>query len=295
MNKVIECRNLTHYYSNKMVFENLNLELEEGRILGLLGKNGAGKSTTINIMNGFLEPQSGECLIYGENSQRLSTHTKKRIGFLIEGHVQYAFMNIREIEKFYSGFYDQWQPEPFWDLVSKLGVEKKQKISTMSCGQQSQVALGLILAQDPDLLILDDFSMGLDPGYRRLFVDYLRTYAKEKKKTIFATSHITQDIERLIDDVVIMGHNKILAQCPLMEFSTNFKQFSFQATDIIDKLSPADFVTNIEVNGNKVDLFTYANEDTVRAYFMTNNITHSEFKQVDMPLEDAFLGLTGKY
>ena len=97
----------------------------------------------------------------------------------------------------------------------------------MSCGQRSQVALGIILAQDPDLLILDDFSMGLDPGYRRLFIDYLREYAKAENKTIFTTSHIIQDMERLIDDVLIIDYNRVLAQKPVNEFMETFKQFSF--------------------------------------------------------------------
>jgi ABC-2 type transport system ATP-binding protein len=110
---------------------------------------------------------------------------KEKIGFLIEGHIKYAFMNIHQIEKFYSGFYPNWKRDAYFELMSKLKVTPKQKISTMSCGQRSQVALGLILAQDPDLLVLDDFTLGLDPGYRRLFVDYLREYAKAENKTIF--------------------------------------------------------------------------------------------------------------
>lgn len=295
MNKVIECKNLTHYYGKKLVYENLNIHLEEGRILGLLGKNGAGKSTTINIMNGFLQPRSGECLIYGENSQNLSPATKKRIGFLIEGHVQYAFMNIHQIEKFYAGFYENWQPEPYWDLMSKLKVSPKQKISTMSCGQRSQVALGLILAQDPDLLILDDFSMGLDPGYRRLFIDYLRAYAKEKNKTIFTTSHIIQDMERLIDDVLVMDYNRVLAQMPIADFMGNFKQFNFELENENVAFDDADFIVNLERITNQIELFTYDSEATVTSYLKSKGIIHSKFKQVEMQLEDAFIGLTGKY
>ena len=295
MNKVVECIDLTHYYGKKLVYENLNIHLEEGGILGLLGKNGAGKSTTINIMNGFLQPHSGQCLIYGENSQNLSPANKKRIGFLIEGHIQYAFMNIHQIEKFYSGFYEDWQPEPYWDLMAKLKVTPKQKISTMSCGQRSQVALGLILAQNPDLLILDDFSMGLDPGYRRLFIDYLRAYAKEKKKTIFTTSHIIQDMERLIDDVLVMDYNRVLAQMPVDEFMGTFKQFDFELEQQHIDLTSEDCIVNYEKIGNKIELFTYDDEERIKQYLNNNKIAFKNFKQVEMQLEDAFIGLTGKY
>lgn len=295
MNKVIECINLTHYYGKRLVYENLNIHLEEGHILGLLGKNGAGKSTTINIMNGFLQPRSGECLIYGENSQKLRPETKKRIGFLIEGHVQYTFMNIHQIEKFYSGFYENWKPEPYWDLMAKLNIAPKQKISTMSCGQRSQVALGLILAQDPDLLILDDFSMGLDPGYRRLFIDYLRAYAKDNHKTIFTTSHIIQDMERLIDDVLVMDYNRVLAQMPIANFMDNFKQFNFKVENNTIDFEKEDFVVNCEKVRNQIELFTYDSEETIKNYLSSNNIAHSHFEKINMQLEDAFIGLTGKY
>lgn len=291
----IECRNLTHYYGKKLVYENLNINVREGSILGLLGKNGAGKTTTINILNGFLQPRSGECLIYGENTQHLSPENKARIGFLIEGHIQYAFMNIHQIEKFYSGFYPKWDNEPYWELMSKLKVTPKQKLSTMSCGQRSQVALGLILAQDPDLLILDDFSMGLDPGYRRLFIDYLREYAKSKNKTIFTTSHIIQDMERLIDDVLIMDYNRVLAQRNVNDFMREFKQFDFEVENPNINLSNEDFVVNFEKLGNKVELYTYDSEEYVKNFLSGNGIAHSNFRKVEMGLEDAFIGLTGKY
>ncbi len=295
MNNVIECNNLTHYYGSKLVYENLNIHVKEGSILGLLGKNGAGKTTTINILNGFLQPRSGECLIYGENTQHLSPKTKARIGFLIEGHIQYAFMDIHQIEKFYSGFYPRWNPKPYWELMSKLKVEPHQKISSMSCGQRSQVALGLILAQDPDLLILDDFSMGLDPGYRRLFIDYLRAYAKAEHKTIFTTSHIISDMERLIDDVLIMDYNRVLKQCPVNEFMDSFKQFNFRLENGDIDLSAEPFVANLEKVKNEVELYTYESEEFVKKALDNKGIKYSDFSQVNMTLEDAFIGLTGKY
>jgi len=295
MSNVIECNNLTHYYGTKLVYENLNIHVKEGSILGLLGKNGAGKTTTINILNGFLQPRSGECLIYGENTQNLSPQTKARIGFLIEGHIQYSFMDIHQIEKFYRGFYPKWNNKPYWDLMSKLKVEPHQKISSMSCGQRSQVALGLILAQDPDLLILDDFSMGLDPGYRRLFIDYLRAYAKAEHKTIFTTSHIISDMERLIDDVLIMDYNRVLEQCPVSDFMEGFKQFNLKLENPEIDLSKEDFAANVEKVKDMVELYTYESEENIKKALDGKGIKYSSFSRVNMTLEDAFIGLTGKY
>jgi ABC-2 type transport system ATP-binding protein len=295
MKNVIEIKNLTHYYGKKMVYENLNINVPGGRILGLLGKNGAGKTTTINILNGFLEPRSGECLIYGENTQNLSPETKARIGYLIEGHVQYSFMNIYQIEKFYSGFYKKWNRDAYFGLIKKLKVTPKQKIATMSCGQRSQVALGLILAQDPDLLILDDFSMGLDPGYRRLFIDYLREYLTATNKTMFTTSHIISDMERLIDDILIMDYNRILTQQPVSEFLSRFNQFVFELDrDDID-LKTEKIALNVERIKNQYEFYTYESEDSVKGFLNNKGLIFKNFRKVEMNLEDAFIGLTGKY
>lgn len=294
-NYVIQCIDLTHYYGKKLVYENLNINVAEGRILGLLGKNGAGKSTTINILNGFLEPRSGQCLIYGEDTQNLSPATKRRIGYLIEGHVQYSFMNVHQIEKFYSGFYPNWKRDAYFNLIDKLKITPRQKISTMSCGQRAQVALGLILAQDPDLLILDDFSLGLDPGYRRLFIDYMREYAKAEGKTVFLTSHIIQDMERLIDDILIMDYNRVLVQSPVKDFTSRFKEFTFELDRDDVELKDHPLAVNVEHLRNHYEFYTYGSEAEVKQLLEGRGILYRNFKEEPMTLEDAFIGLTGKY
>jgi len=212
MEPVIVCDHLTHYYGSRKIYEDLSFEVGPGRIVGLLGKNGTGKTTTINILMGYLKPRSGECRIFGEPVQKLSPATREKVALLLEGHVQYSYMNIGQIERFYSAFYPKWNRDAYYGLMEKLKVAPGQMISKMSNGQRSQVALGLILAQNADLLVLDDFSLGLDPGYRRLFCEYLRDYAKAEGKTVFLTSHIIQDLEKLVDEVIIMDYGSILVQ-----------------------------------------------------------------------------------
>lgn len=296
MENVIECRNLTHYYGNRMIYENLSFTVPRGRILGLLGKNGTGKTTTINILSGYLQPRSGECLIFGENIQQMNPVTRQRIGLLIEGHVQYAFMNVEEIERYYSAFYPNWNREAYYGLVRKLKIAPRQRIARMSCGQRSQVALGLILAQNAELLVLDDFSMGLDPGYRRLFIDYLREYAKAESKTIFLTSHIIQDMERLIDDCIIMDYGSILIQQPVQQLLNTFRRYTFRIEGTIPEILPENATLyHSAVIRDCGETYSFEDAEYVSCWLRRNGIAYKELKAESLNLEDAFIGLTGKY
>lgn len=294
MENVISCKSLTHYYGKRLIYKDLSFDVPKGRILGLLGKNGTGKTTTINILNGYLKPKSGECLIFGRNVQSMEPSLRRNIGLLIEGHIQYSFMNIRQIEKFYASFYPKWKKEAFYELVGKLKITPKQRINRMSCGQRSQIALGLILAQDPELLILDDFSLGLDPGYRRLFVDYLREYARAEQKTVFLTSHIIQDMERLIDDCIIMDYGHIMIQMPVKELLNSVKRYEFTLPDRYElKECPGFYYPS--VIRNRVETFSFLPVEEAKEKLISHDIPFSGLKTEPVNLEDAFIGLTGKY
>lgn len=203
----IEIKNLSHSYKDKIIYKDLNLCIKHGTVFGLLGKNGVGKSTLINILMGYIKPTSGECLIFGEESHNLSKETKQDIALLHEGFIAYDYMSIKQVEEFFAAFYKGWKKELFYDLVDLMKLDYGQKLKTLSFGQKSQVVLGLIFAQDAKLLILDDYSMGLDAGYRRLFIDYLKEYIKNKDKTVLITSHTMNDLENLIDDMAIIQSN----------------------------------------------------------------------------------------
>lgn len=294
MSSVIQCNNITHYYGNRLIYKDLSFSVEKGKILGLLGKNGTGKTTIINILNGYLKPYSGECRLLGEDMRSLSIETKAKVGLLLEGHVQHSYFNIVQIEKFYSKFFKNWKREYYWDLMDKLKVTRKQKISTMSCGQRSQVALGLILAQDPELLILDDFSMGLDPGYRRLFVDYLKDYVSSTNKTIFLTSHIIQDMEKLIDETMILDYGKLLLHKPTKEILDSFQRFTLSAENA-KNLNVNDFIYTIEHFKSHTEFYSFESKERIEQHLRNEGIKISNLKQEQLSLEDAFIGLTGKY
>ena len=205
-------------------------------------------------------------------------------------------MTIQQIEKFYSAFYPkQWKKEAYYELMNKLKVAPKQRISRMSCGQRSQVALGLILAQNAELLVLDDFSLGLDPGYRRLFIEYLKEYAKAESKTIFLTSHIIQDMERLIDDCIIMDYGKILIQKPVNDLLNTFTRYRF-TTGSGEVQLPADSqLYNTSVIRGHAETYSFQDMEYVKQWLEQNGIPHTSLSAEKMNLEDVFIGLTGKY
>lgn len=295
-NNVIECINLTHYYGKRLIYKDLNFNVPKGKILGLLGKNGTGKTTTINILSGYLKPFSGKCLIFNQEANAIRPETRKRIGLLIEGHVQYQFMNIEQIEKFYSAFFPgQWKREAYYGLMEKLKVAPKQKINKMSNGQRSQVALGLILAQNPELLVLDDFSLGLDPGYRRLFVEYLRDYAKSENKTVFLTSHIIQDMEQLIDDCIIMDYGKILVQMPIKDLLSTIKRYRCYVPERQVVKENIEKLYHPEKHKVLLEFCSFEPIEEVEKILKKECIDFKNLKCENINLEDAFIGLTGKY
>lgn len=291
---VIICDHLTHYYGKRRIYSDLSFTVKKGTITGLLGKNGTGKTTTINILMGYLKPTSGCCTVFGEDASEISPVTRARIALLLEGHVQYSFMTISQIEKFYSAFYPKWNRDAYYELMSRLKVAPGQRISNMSNGQKSQVALGLILAQNADLLVLDDFSLGLDPGYRRLFIEYLRDYAKSEGKTVFITSHIIQDIEKLVDDCIIMDYGKILFHDKIGTLTGNLVKYTYMNGGDT-KMPSGDQILNPSEFRGKTEFYSFAPENEIRSKMKADGIETESLKSEKMNLEDAFIGLTGKY
>ena len=295
MSSVIECLELTHFYGDKPALRGVSWELQPGRICGLLGRNGAGKTTTINILNSFLTPRAGCCRLLGEDSHQLTPQTKSRIAYLIEGHVQYGFFNIHQIERFYSAFYPKWNPAIYYHLMAKLDITPAQRIATMSCGQRSQVALGLVLAQNPDLIIFDDYSMGLDPGYRRLFVEVIRDYAADGQRSILLTSHIIQDLEGLIDDVIIYQRGRVLIDTQLPKLTKEFRKFAFETAGEFQDHHDETKHLRLERAGKQSAIYGFLDAATARLELGQLGVTPENLREAPLTLEDTFIALTGKY
>jgi ABC-2 type transport system ATP-binding protein len=294
MKPAIDVQSLCHRFRNgRTVYEDLNFSVESGTVCGLLGKNGQGKTTLVNILMGFLKPTGGCCRVLGENSHDLSPAVRNRIGLLHEGHLAYEFMTIDQTERFFRGCYPNWRSDIFYGLVNKMGLPPKYKVGHLSCGQRSQVVLGVIMAQNPDLLILDDYTMGLDAGYRRLFLEVLHDFKIQGGKTIFVTSHIVQDLEQLVDSLIFLDQGKI-TQVGLETFMTRFGKYVFE-TDQSPDLVKDGLIQGVERQGRHFVLYSYADQEALAGHLAGMGVDACNLRRAAMTLEDGFIGLMGKY
>ena len=295
MKEVIRVKGLTHCYGKRVCYMDLDFSVPSGKVCGLLGKNGVGKTTLIKILMGFLRPTAGRCKVFGEDSHNLSPATRARIGLLFEGHLTYEFMSIAQIERFYAPHYPNWNRDYYYSLVDRLGLPHNHLIKNMSCGQRSQVVLGLIMAQQPDLLILDDYSMGLDAGYRRLFLDYIREYLKDSHKTVFLTSHVIQDMEQFVDQVIFLERGGRLLITSLEKFMATFRCCRLPRNGRPQSPVPDQVIKNIETHADYWDIFSFSDPDRISQALHDQGFHPQALEQVPLSLEDAFIGYTGRY
>lgn len=294
MKNVIEVNGLSHCYGGRVIYEDLSFSVPRGKVFGLLGKNGVGKTTLIKILMGFLRPSGGTCRILGDDSHDLSPETRRKVGLLFEGHLSYGFMTIESIEQFFAPFYPNWRKDLYYDLTSKLKLPLSHKIGNMSEGQRSQVVLGLIMAQQPEVLILDDYTMGLDAGYRALFLDYLADYLKQEDVTVLVTSHIVQDLEKFVDEVIFLERGGAATQLPLNDFLGGFKQYILPSTSetVPDKGS---VIKNIELSCGNLLIYSFADITAVKEHLEAQGVNCDALTEKPMTFEEAFIGFTGRY
>ena len=194
MEYVIETDDLTRYYRSKPVVNAVNLRIPKGSIYGFLGRNGAGKSTTIKMMLGFVTPTRGSSAVFGENSLNLSPTTRGRIGYLAEGHNVYGWMTVNECRDFQRGTYGKWNDDLFVRVIQHFGLSLKDKARDLSRGQRAGLCLALTLAPEPELLLLDDPALGLDPVARHSLLQAMVFVTRGGEQTILFSSHMLADV-----------------------------------------------------------------------------------------------------
>ncbi|WP_426190082.1 ATP-binding cassette domain-containing protein [Massilia sp. DWR3-1-1] len=206
---VIDTRDLCLHYRGKLALDHLTLAIADGGIHAVVGANGAGKSSLFRLLLGFESPSAGTATILGCDSARLTPALRARIGFVNEEHTLPAWMRVSELAAMQRRQYPSWNGERYAAVVSNFNVLPTQKIAELSRGERAGVNLALALAQCPQLLILDEPTLGLDVVAKRAFLEALMASALDDGATIVYCSHQMEEVERLADQLVILERGQL--------------------------------------------------------------------------------------
>ena len=290
MTDVISTTRLTKYYGNKRVVNCLNLKVEQGQVYGFLGRNGAGKSTTIKMLMGMVRPNSGEAELLGEKISELSPQTRERIAYIAEGHPLYNWMSIGEAVKFTQAFYTQWNATLVEQILDHFELSRKQKLRRLSNGQRAQVSLALAVAPEPELLILDDPTLGLDTVVRRDFLESLIQIIQRKGRTILFSSHVLGDVERVADRIGIMVNGVLRVDCPTDHFRESVKKLVLDFSAPAPEQFDCPGLVNSWHRGSQLELILVGYDEAQRT--AVESLEPRSIQVIDLNLEEAFVEYT---
>lgn len=206
---MLEVKNLSKKFKN-FELDNISFKLEPGYIMGFIGPNGAGKSTTIKLIMNLLKRDSGEIKIFNKDNIEFEKEIKNRIGFVYDESYFYEDLSINQMKNIVAPFYKEWNNELFNKYMKDFDLDPKQKIKKLSKGMKTKFALGLALSHNADLIIMDEPTSGLDPVFRREILDILYDIIQDEKKSIFFSTHITTDLEKIADYITFINDGKIV-------------------------------------------------------------------------------------
>lgn len=285
----IEAKGLTKYFGRHKVLDSLSLRVKPGTVYGFLGRNGAGKTTAIKMLLGLLEPTRGSAKLLGCDSSALPPEIKARIGYLAEGHPLYGWMTVRGIARFTSEFYSSWNMAFFGELLDSFQLPLRKKVKTLSRGQRAQLSLALTLAPEPELLIMDDPTLGLDPVVRRDFLESIVRVIQREGRTVFFSSHILSDVERVADRIAIIDHGVLRADCPVDMFHDRVKKIRASFDGVAPALALPRMVScTQEASDLLATVVDYGDEQEC----LLKEAGARDIEVIELGLEDLFIEYT---
>lgn len=217
MNYIVESHGLTKKFHNKTALSQLDLTLERGRIIGLLGPNGSGKTTLIKLMNGLLLPTEGKILINGIEP---GVETKKIVSYLPERSYITGWSNVNQIIDFFNDFYIDFDRSKALDMLNRLKIDPKDRLRTMSKGTKEKVQLILVMSRNADLYCLDEPIAGVDPAARDYILNTIINNYSENS-TVLISTHLISDIENILDEFIFIKDGKITLQSSVDDIRYN--------------------------------------------------------------------------
>ena len=206
MSSILTCKDLSKSFGNKKAINNINLNIERGRIIGLLGPNGSGKSTFIKLCNDLLTPTTGEIRIAGNLP---GIETKKIVSYLPEKTYLNDWMKVSEIIQMFQDFYPDFNVEKAKDMLKRLNINPSERLKTLSKGTKEKVQLILVMSREAELYLLDEPIGGVDPAARDYILNTILGNYQENA-TIIISTHLISDIEKILDDIIFLKDGQVV-------------------------------------------------------------------------------------
>jgi ABC-2 type transport system ATP-binding protein len=290
MPDVIATHRLTKYYDRRPVVNNLELRVPQGSVYGLLGRNGTGKTTTIKMLLGMVHPDFGRSELLGEDSFHLRPETRSKIAYLAEGHPLYRWMSIGQAVRFARAFYPRWNDALLEQILDHFGLSTRARIKRLSGGERAQVSLALAVASDPELLILDDPTLGLDTVVRRDFLESLIQIIQRRGRTILFSSHILGDVERVADRIGILVDGILRVDCPTEHFKESLRKVVLEFPQAPPAFPACQGLVSNRQVGHKLEAIIVGFSDEHRR--LAESLKPRSVEIIELNLEDAFIEYT---
>ena len=293
---VIRTHGLTRYFGRRCALNEVSLNVPRGSVYALLGRNGSGKSTLIQLLLGLLSPTRGRSEIFGDDSQSLTPATLGRIGHTPENHPLPSSLRIRDAAAFQRASFPAWDETTFRVVIEPFALLPTQKIGQLSRGQRAGLAIALAMAPRPDLLVMDDPALGLDPLARRTLLEAMLLATRRAGTTIFFTSHLLDDVERVADHVAVLDRSVLRVACPLDTLLRRVRRFAVDtaddATDETRLLALPNLLQSRREGGRLT--VTLANADDSTLSQLRTLAGGAAIEALPITLEQAVLGYLGE-
>jgi ABC-2 type transport system ATP-binding protein len=279
----ISVQNLRQGYRKRAVFDELSFEVPAGTTFALLGRNGAGKTTLIRTLLGLLHPMQGTVEVLGRNPVTSPQQVRQHVGYLAEDQEMYGWMDAGQISTFLAPFYPGWDQRLLRDLLDRFEVPRGLRIKRMSKGETIRLALALSLAHRPELVILDDPALGLDPISRKQFNRDVIEHLQAEGRTVFNSSHLLYEVQPMADSVAILDRGGLVRVGQTEELQREVKRVLIPS-DALENLPRPRKLLDVRIK-DQVALIVV---DDAPDWLPAVDAVSAEYQVEDLSLDDIF-------
>lgn len=222
MENILELENISKKFDNFQL-KNISFSLEKGKIMGLIGNNGSGKTTTIKLILNMIKPQSGIIKVFGQNIIKNEVNLKEKIGVVFDTNYFIDEWTLKEVNYLFKIFYKEWNESLFELFCNKFKLLKTKQIKEFSKGMQMKLMIACAFSYNAKLLILDEPTSGLDPASRDELLDIIREYVKDGSCSVLFSTHITSDLNKIADDITCLNNGEVFYSGDKNSFVNSFK------------------------------------------------------------------------